>query len=265
MYNNIAGKALLIIILILTVMLSSGCIELFLWLSGLSEKPADECPNWDSDCDNISYAVETNDVNSYLGLDPDIANENPTIAHGIPTEGWTENALNLRDSETGYYHFNGEDATDTDDWGTLHIINMIEGAGRKWYANNALPPRIQVADLSWGNVFTGMFGGKFGDHASHQNGLDVDLRYLRIDDHELSLNIATNPDKYDVTATIALINTLLMYCDIDLIYVDTVHAGIRVSDPIKHWPGHQDHFHVRILDPDGTMNKQIPINTAGGK
>ena len=122
------------------------------WFTPKTETPPDTFPSWDSDGDNISNAVETNSANSYLGLDPNSPNANPTIAHGSPCNGWIENALNLVNSGTGYYHYLGTDPIDTDDWGVLHLINMIEGAGREWYSNGYTPPKIGVGDMSKGNA-----------------------------------------------------------------------------------------------------------------
>ncbi len=132
-----------------------------------SEEPTDVCPSWDTDCDSISNAVETNDANSYLNLDTNTVDANPSIAHGCPCAGcgggWIDNALNMVNTGTGYYHYNPE-RIDTDDWGTLHLVNMIEGASRAWYSDNRVPPRIGVGDLSWGDKNTQQFGGYFLPH-----------------------------------------------------------------------------------------------------
>ncbi len=244
--------------LLILIMLSIFTFNVTCWLDwpGIpTETPEDTCPSWDTDCDSISNAVETNSANSYLGLNPNSVDDNPSIAHGSPGDGWIEKALNLVDAGTGYWHNRGSDPIDTDDWGVLHLINMIEGAGRDWYGNGYTTPRITANDLSQGNAQTQEFGGYWEDHSCHQNGLEVDIRYVRNDGQEIGLNIA-GPDSiyYDVDATIDLMNFLIDNANVTIIYVDTVHAWIVVSDPIVHLPGHSDHFHVRIEDPDGTGN-----------
>lgn len=249
------GKEIKILVLIASVIITLGVsCDLFDWLSGITETPPDTCPSWDTDCDNISNAVETNDANSYLGLRPDTADANPSIAHGSPCDGWIEKALNLVNSGTGYYHYLGNDIIDTDDWGVLHLINMIEGAGRDWYGSGYTPPRMGVGDLSWGDAQTQQFGGRFDPHECHQNGLEADFRYVRNDGQEISLNIA-GPDSiyYDPGATAELMNSLIANGTITVIYIDTVHAYL-VGDILEHRVGHSDHFHVRIEDPDGTGN-----------
>ncbi len=243
---------------LILIMLSFFTFNVTCWLEwpGIpTETPEDTCPSWDTDCDSISNAVETNSANSYLGLKPDSADANPSFAHGSPCDGWIENALNLVNQGTGYYHYLGEDIIDTDDWSVLHLINMIEGAGRNWYSNGYTPPRIGVGDMSKGDAQTQQFGGLFPPHSCHQNGLEADFRYVRNDGQEIGLNIAGSDSiYYDVDATVDLMNFLIDNANVTIIYVDTVHAGIVVSDPIRHLSGHQDHFHVLILDPDGTSN-----------
>ena len=162
-------------------------------------------------------------------------------------QGWLENGLNLVNSGTGYYHYLGTDGIDTDDWGVLHLINMIEGAGRDWYDNFMTPARIGVGDMSLRN------GGKWDDHSSHENGLDVDVRYVRNDNQDSSLNIADDQSHYDTAATSYLMNLFVFSASVQIILYDSVNAHL-VGGPLLHWPGHSDHFHIRIDDPDGTNN-----------
>jgi len=139
------------------------------------------------------------------------------------------------------------------------LLNMIEAGGRMWYSNHHIPPRVGVGDLSWGDVSTQSFGGEWpgGDHACHQNGLEVDFRYVRSDGQEIPLNIA-GPDSlyYSNTETAALMTYLLANETVIVIYIDTAHAYLTDDGAgiLQHWPGHSDHFHVRIEDPDGTSN-----------
>lgn len=223
---------------------------------GVTETPQNANPAWDTDGDTISNAVELNSANDYLDLDTAVWDANPTISHLCPCSGSIINALNLVNNGTGYWHNPGDDAIDTDDWGVLALINMIEGAGRRWYAEGQTPPRLTVNDLSRGNAATQQFGGYFSPHSCHQNGLEVDVRYVRKDNQEAGLDIAgADSAQYDTTATCALITYLLANADVDSIFIDTIHAGL-IYPLFRHASGHSDHFHVRILDPDGTNNKK---------
>lgn len=217
--------------------------------------PDDVCPYWDTDCDDISNAVETNDANSYLYLDPNWPDPNPSIAHGLPCNGWIEDALNMVNYGTGYYHYPGDDPTDTDDWGVLHLIDMIEGASRDWYGSDYCPPRIGVGDLSKGDAGTQEFGGNWlPDHTCHQNGLEVDIRYVRNDGQDLGLNIYTQSSLYDQDATIRMMNLLCWNANVAEIIVGQ-HAWITGEViTVDTTTEHDNHCHVRIEDPDGTGN-----------
>ena len=156
-------------------------------------------------------------------------------------------------NETGYYRYNPEKSVkdlliDTDDWGVLHLINMIENAGRDWYDNFMTPPRIGVGDMSLRN------GGKWDDHSSHKNGLDVDVRYVRKDHMDTTLNIRIQPSLYDSSATLSLMRYMVDNGSVQLIILSP-YAGIIGNGVIADTTGaHDNHFHVRIFDPDGTQN-----------
>ena len=222
------------------IFMVTGCEE-YVWLT-------DQCPYWDWDCDSISNAVETNDANAHHNFDPEVPNANPSIASGEPNNGSLEGGINLRDSEEGYKHFRGNDPVDYDDWGTLALINMIEGGGRFW--NKYCPPRICILDMSKQE------GGDWPPHSSHQNGRDVDVRYVRKDNDEAPLDIKINPQDYDDSATVKLMNCLFENGEPVLIIVsDVCGLGFTNIQVIYDSLGnHDNHFHLRIEDPDGTGN-----------
>jgi murein endopeptidase len=143
---------------------------------------------------------------------------------------------------------------DFDDWGVLAMLNVLEGVGRDWYSGDEVLPRVGIGDISKGDTSTQQFGGEWTGHGSHENGLDVDVRYVRCDKSEGSLNIAANPSNYDMNLTSNLISDFIRSGRILLILVDTVNIGFD-CDYFVHWLDHSDHFHVRIVDPDGTDNK----------
>jgi murein endopeptidase len=190
--------------------------------------------------------VETNPANSHLGFDPQAPDENPSIAHGTPNNGTLEGGINLPDVGTGYIHFPLADPVDFDDWGTLALINLIEASGRCWIGDNT-QPRMQSLDMSLQG------GGDWSGHTSHQNGLDVDMRYLRTDDQEIGINIATDQAHYDQEATQRIIDCIIACGNVQGIFVDLANSRLEGA-PVEHVNGHADHFHVRIYDPDGTDN-----------
>lgn len=189
----------------------------------------------------------------YVG---ETGNEDPSIAHGTYTNGTLENGINLVDRGDrfhGYYHYNGTEPIDSDDWGTLTIINKIEAAARSWEAFVFFD--FGVGDISLQN------GGYWFPHASHQNGLDADFRYIRTDRQELPLDVSTSDSTlFDVETTASLISYLLYeWGDTTntIFFIDTNY--VRIYDPsnlnrVRHAEGHANHFHMRIPDPDGTNN-----------
>jgi hypothetical protein len=132
----------------------------------VSETPQDSNPSWDTDGDSFSNAVEMNNANDHLFLDPDVCDENNSLALGLPCStmcgqaegGSIAGAVNLVDQGPGYYHYLGTDVTDTDDWGVLRMICLIEAGGRLWDNSSWCPPRIGIGDLSLGG---GYYGGGY--------------------------------------------------------------------------------------------------------
>jgi murein endopeptidase len=66
-------------------------------------------------------------------------------------------------------------------WGTDRLVRTILDVLAAYRAAHPEAPRVGIADLS--RPHGGRFGKNFGGlgHASHQNGLDVDVLYPRID------------------------------------------------------------------------------------
>ena len=66
-------------------------------------------------------------------------------------------------------------------WGTSRLIRVVLSVVREHRADYPFAPRVGIGDLS--RPYGGNFGKRFGGlgHASHQNGLDVDVWYPRLD------------------------------------------------------------------------------------
>jgi murein endopeptidase len=69
-------------------------------------------------------------------------------------------------------------------WGTDRLVRMVLGVARAYHGAHPRAARLAVGDLS--RPHGGDFGPQFGyiGHASHQNGLDVDVYYPRADGRE---------------------------------------------------------------------------------
>ena len=97
-------------------------------------------------------------------------------------------------------------------------------------------------------------GGSMAGHSCHENGLEVDVRYMRNDATEAPLNLSTQSTYYDKTLTIAVLQAFVDTGVVDLIYVDPAADITSVDVPgvvVDKTGVHVDHFHVRLLDPDG--------------
>jgi hypothetical protein len=229
---------------------------------------------WDTDGDGLSNNTELDfDNMSRYGLNQNEPNANPSLALGKAqrpngsasglTVGTLYKGLNLFDWGLGYYHYNGAEAYNVDDWGTARLLVMIEGTGRYW-SNPAdicheadTPPKtfeFGVGDLSR------LGGGNWDpDHMSHQNGRDVDVRPIRLDGDQIGVDLDTpsGQDAYDDHST----EDLLFCIAYEFPDVDTIFLKKSVFN-VAEFPGgvfinenaHNDHFHVRINDPDGYSN-----------
>ena len=88
-------------------------------------------------------------------------------------------------------------------------------------------------------------------HDWHQNGTEVDVRFLRTDHAPLPVNLHTSDSVYyDLLATIDLLNCFAATGTVDHILIDTVSAGIATngSGLIVEDSTHFNHFHVRVVN-----------------
>lgn len=214
-------------------------------------------PWWDSDGDGISTHVEVEPRNAHHCFDTLFVNVDPSEGVGKAYDGRLLGAVNLPDqpSPTPLYHHPGTDSLNTDDWGTLELINAIEMTARCWSdflkSVNRSGPRIGILDLSLAE------GGAFPPHVSHQAGLDVDVRYVRRDGREQPLNLATADSVHHyLEGTLELLFCFTESAEIEYIFVDTALVYRFVDwtgGQIVGLRGHHHHFHVRIV-PAATMN-----------
>jgi penicillin-insensitive murein endopeptidase len=82
-------------------------------------------------------------------------------------------------------------------------------------------------------------GRRHPDHASHQNGLQVDIRPMRKDGREAAVTWMDN--QYDQAGTAKLIDLFRTYASATRILFNG--HGIPFVTPMQH---HDDHFHVEL-------------------
>jgi murein endopeptidase len=80
-------------------------------------------------------------------------------------------------------------------WGTDKLVRLVLRIAREYGEAHPHAPRMSVGDLS--RPRGGDFGPQFGyiGHASHQNGLDVDVYYPRADRRERAPRDASEIDR----------------------------------------------------------------------
>jgi len=181
-------------------------------------------------------------------LPPVVVPQVGSLAIGAPSAGRLVNGLQL--PERGPYWLTwdaiGQGAPNRPDrrWGTDRLLGYLLTVLRDYQLANPGVPPVLVGDLS--RPYGGPFGSDYGGlgHASHQNGLDVDVFYPRAD------RLPAPPARAeDVDRGLAqdLVNRFVAFG------AQFAFVGLRVGlggppgvvQAIAH---HDDHVHVRIAN-----------------
>jgi murein endopeptidase len=130
-------------------------------------------------------------------------------------------------------------------WGTDAILRTTFSVLRQYRAADPTAPRVGIADIS--RPRGGPFGVRFGGlgHASHQNGLDIDVLYPRRDEREWRAPV---PALVDRDRAQALVDGFVE-AGAEKVFVGPrigLEGPRKVVVPLVH---HDDHLHVRILPP----------------
>jgi murein endopeptidase len=121
-------------------------------------------------------------------------------------------------------------------------VTWLQGVLRHFRAKYPGTPRIGIGDLSLPRG--GPFGREYGGlgHASHQNGLDVDVLYPRRDRAERP---SERPADVDRALSQALVDTFVA-AGARFAFVGQ-HVGLGGPPAIvQAIPHHDDHVHIRI-------------------
>ena len=127
-------------------------------------------------------------------------------------------------------------------WGTDRLLETIAQVLADYRELNPDAPRVMIGDLS--RPHGGDFGPRFGapGHASHQNGLDVDVYYPRIDGLERAPRSPAVVDR-GLAQDLA---DLFVEAGAEYVFVGPrvrLRGPRRVVQPLRL---HNDHMHVRI-------------------
>jgi murein endopeptidase len=174
-----------------------------------------------------------------------------TIPHrsraiGAPNTGRLEGGVVLPASGPDFFTWDGPSASQPNpDWrrvGTDTLVTWLQGVLRYFRATHPGAPRIGIGDLSLPHG--GPFGPQYGGlgHASHQNGLDVDVLYPRLDHTERP---AQRPELVDRQLSQALVDTFVA-AGARFAFVGQ-HVGLGgPPEIVQAIANHDDHVHVRI-------------------
>jgi murein endopeptidase len=135
-------------------------------------------------------------------------------------------------------------------WATDRTIIAILGVLAEYRAAHPGAGRIGIADLS--RPHGGDFGKRFGGlgHASHQNGVDADILYPRLDLQELA---PRKPSQINRPLAQDLVNRFVA-AGAQYVFVGhrTGMSGPRkIVQRLAH---HDDHMHVRFFARGGARN-----------
>jgi len=128
-------------------------------------------------------------------------------------------------------------------WGTDRLVRVLLRVIADYRGAVSSAQRVGIMDLS--RTRGGPFGRRFGGlgHASHQNGLDADVLYPRLDGLEAR---ATKPSEVDQHAAQELIDRFLAAGAVKIFvgpHLHHLHGPKNVVIPLIY---HDDHMHVRI-------------------
>ena len=126
-------------------------------------------------------------------------------------------------------------------YGNEHTIRRILAVLAAYRAAHPAAPRVVVGDISLRH------GGRMDQHVSHQNGLDVDVYYPRLD-RRLRAPIATS--QIDRALAQDLLDRFVA-AGARMVFVGFSTGLHGPSDVVVPYPNHENHMHVRFRAPLG--------------
>ncbi len=127
-------------------------------------------------------------------------------------------------------------------WGTSRLVREVDQISVDYGVRFPIGPRLVVGDLS--RPHGGPFGTEYGGvgHASHQNGLDVDIYYPRADGLEIP---PERPALIDRRRAQWLVKRASQGAH--FVFIGP-HTGLRRTHPwVQYLPAyHDNHLHLRV-------------------
>ena len=169
---------------------------------------------------------------------------------GVPWDGRLVRGVRLPAESEHYFTFDPVEKSSPNRpwrrWGSDRLLHMLLRVLDEYAAAHPEASRVGIGDLSrpHGGVFDERFGGR--GHASHQNGLDVDVYYPRLDGQELG---PARPAQVDRVLAQELVTRFVQAGAVKVFVGPRVGLG-GPKRKIERLIYHDDHMHVRIgADP----------------
>ncbi|MBA2240046.1 MAG: penicillin-insensitive murein endopeptidase, partial [Solirubrobacterales bacterium] len=127
-------------------------------------------------------------------------------------------------------------------WGTDRLVRVTLEVIAEHRRAHPGAPRLAIGDLS--RTHGGDFGPQYGivGHASHQNGLDVDIYYPRRDRRERS---PLTVDEVDLRLSQDLVDRFVA-AGADKVFVGPNTGLTGPPEVVQALPYHDNHLHLRI-------------------
>ena len=180
---------------------------------------------------------------------PPAAPQFPTVAwhqatsRGLPWSGLLSSGTQLPVDGRDWVTWNPvTDSSPNRPWrlyGNEHTIRTVISVVEAYRAAHPEAPRVVVGDIS----FKG--GGPMDEHVSHQNGLDVDVYYPRVD---RTLRAPTATDQIDRRLAQDLLDRFVA-AGAQMIFVGFSTGLEGPGGVVIPYPNHENHMHVRFRPP----------------
>ena len=167
-------------------------------------------------------------------------------AVGLPSAGSLERGVKLPFGGANYFTWDPIQKESPNRgwrrWGTDRLVRTTLRVVREFAAAHPKAPRIGIGDL--GRPNGGDFGPRYGlpGHASHQNGLDVDLYYPRLDRREAA---PLGPDQIDRGLSQDLVDRFVR-AGAEVIFVGPSTGLGGPPGVVVPLINHDNHLHVRL-------------------
>ncbi len=124
-------------------------------------------------------------------------------------------------------------------YGTDALVRLVLGVIDEYRVAHPDAPPVVVGDLSRRN------GGDIDEHVSHENGLDVDIYYPRLDGRSRP---PTRVAQIDLTLAQDLLDRFLA-AGVQVVFVGQQVDLDGPSNRVVPYPEHDNHMHVRLAAP----------------